>query len=573
MRPSAPGASWSATLRAVCGVMLLGVMTGCVGIPVAGPVEVGEAVGSEPGLAFPVADEPSLDDGPQEIVTGFLNASTAGLYDEFVVARKYLTTQAAAQWDPRARVLVYPVDGGSPEIEAREDGVVVVSVPVEATVDAEGRYLEAVPNARTEVVFEMFEDAAGQWRVAGLDNGVMMAAPAFARSYRQTAIYFASQDRTHLVPETRWFPRGNLAVGAVSAVLAGPSTWLQDAVSTGVPEGTRLSSLTGVTVTDRVARVDLSPDARRASEEDRGLLLAQLEAALTRLPGTVVSSVEISVGGVAWVPGAVPELLREVPTGAGPYVVDDGRLAVVDGGNVTPVVGAAPLSDLDVRRLGVSLDEQVVVALVGSGRLVELPTDGGEPVDLVTGANLLAPSFDRQGWVWTGERASSGSLTAVRPGDEAVVVGAEWLESRTVQSVRVARDGARVVVAHSGPGGSDLVMDLAAVVRGQDGTPQLLSEERVRVGTVLEGVTDMAWVDEGRVAVLGRSGDVSVPTVHLVTLGGSVEDLTTPEGAVSLAARGDRALFVVDESGRLHSWQNAAWVAVATGVEAPTFPG
>lgn len=549
-------------------LLLAALLTGCAAIPTSGPIGSGDVVPVEPGSAIPLANDPEIDATPEQIVSGFLSAGAPGLADEFTVARKFLTLTASREWDPRAGVVVY--QGGGPEIELREDGSVRATMPVAATVDAGGRYAEAVPGSDKEVVFELLRDGGGQWRISGLEDGIVMSAPTFDALYRRTAIYFASLDRQHLVPDVRWFPTRNIATSAVSQLLAGPSPWLRDAVVSGAPEGTRLST-NAVTIADRVATVDLTADVRQATPEDRNLFQAQLSAVLGRLPGTLVTGVEVLVGGVEWTPTDVPALVRDPEPTEGPYVLSGDRLAVVEGGEVVPLADAAPLTGLDPRRPAVGVDGQVRVVLDGPGRLLQLPPGAAPPVVLATGTSLVAPSVDRHGWVWTGEERSAGVLLAIRSG-EPTQVAAEWLDGRVVRSLRVSRDGARVAVISVGPDQA-VTVDVLGVVRDQDGTPQLLGNP-VRVGAVLESATEVAWVDEGMLAVLGTSGDLSVPAMHLVPVGGPTEALALVDQTVDIAAgRGERALYLAVADGVLYSRQDMSWFRVAQDVRDPVFPG
>lgn len=554
--------------RPVLLLLLVALLTGCMAIPTSGPIGTGEDVPVEEGSAIPLANEPEPDAGPEQIVSGFLSAGAPGLSDEFTVAREFLTLGAARDWDPRQRVVVY--DGGGPEITRRDDGTVRVSVPVTATVDDGGRYSEAVPGSDVELVFELQRDGAGQWRISALEDGILMSAPTFETLYRRTALYFASQDREELVPDVRWFPTRNIATVAVAQLLAGPSAWLRDAVVTGAPEGTRLAT-NAVTITDRAATVDLTPDVRQADAADRGLLLAQLEAVLSRLPGTLVTEVEVLVSGVAWAEPEVPELDRDPQPASGPWVLAGDRLAVVDRGEVVPAEDTAPLTGLDARSPALSLDEQTRVVLDGTTRLLRLPTDGSAPVVLLTGDDLVAPSVDRHGWVWSGERDAQGTVTAVR-GDVVVPVAVEWLEGRRVHSLRIARDGTRAVLVSEGAD-QQVTVDVLGVTRDDDGAPQRLGRP-LRIGAVLRDASEAAWVDEGTVAVLGTSRDLSVPAMHLVPLGGPSQPLSIVDGTVGIAAgRGDRSLYLAVDDGVLYTRQNMSWFRVAEDVRDPVFPG
>lgn len=552
---------------AVAVVAVLG-LAGCVGIPTSGPIGTGDVLVVEPGAVIPEASDPVPGATAKEIVGGFVNAGNAGVYDDFETARKFLTIFASAQWDPRARALVY---AGGPEITEREDGTILVAVAVAATLDGSGRYTEAAPGARAESVFELVQDGNGQWRISGLEPGALISSATF-QAYGRVPLYFATLDRQQLVPDVRWFPPKNTATLAVAALLEGPSPWLREGVRNGAPEGARASA---VTVSDGVATVSLSAPAGTAEGADRDLLQAQLEATLTlgRIPGTVINDVQVTLGANPWPPSRTLGLERDVAPGAGPFVLQGDQLAVVDGRDVQPQEDAAPLTGLAANHPAVSFDGSTRVVLDGMSRLLLLPADAAPPVPLLTGAHLLPASIDRFNWAWTGEQVSPGSLQAVLSTGEVVTVAADWLQGRTIRSIRVSRDGARIAVVSLASTERQAAVDVFAVLRDADDRPQALGEVPMRIGTALSDADEVAWVDEGTVAVLGVSGTLSAPTVHLVPVGGPIQALSHRDGAANIAAGGNRALYLATSDMSLLSRQGESWVEVATGVRDPVFPG
>lgn len=545
-------------------------LTGCMGIPTAGPVRSGRVLEDEPGFALPVPEDPTVDATPEQLVYGFLSAGEAGLSDEFSAARKFLAAETAEEWDPRAGVLVYL---SLPEVQLHEDGTVTAVVQVAASVDGSGRYTEAVPGARAEeLVFQLIQDDLGQWRILAPSDGVLMSEASFERLYREIPVYFATRDSEVLVPDLRHLPITKLATSAVSALLEGPAPWLRDAVISGVPENTRLSAA-AVTLSDEyVALVDLAPRAGLNDNTDRELLQAQLEATLGGLPGTLVNGVQVSVGGIPWDSTGVLEMSRDVRPGAGPYVLAGDQLALIESREVVPQ-DTAPLTGLDAHDPAVSLDGVVRVVLDGSGRLLQLPAGGAAPVPLLTVTDPVAPSIDRFDWVWTAQRAATGSVYAAGPGREAVSMRVEWLDGRSVRSLRVARDGSRIAFVSVGADGR-VSVDVASLVRDGDGRPLRIGEEPLQVGQLLTDATQVAWVDDVTLAVLGRSGSSAGPTMHLVPVGGPIEALSHTEGTVGIAAgRGDLALYLLDDDGALLLRQSNSWVEIASGVRDPVFPG
>lgn len=533
---------------------------GCAGIPTDGPVGSGEIAVTEDDSITLFANDPVPDAGPEEIISGFLRAVDAGIYDEYQAARNHLTAGAARQWNPRERAVVYR---GVPEITAQDDGTYMVGVEVDVTIDEAGRYVTAPPGSEEVLTLSLMQGAGGQWRISTPPTGALVTAPTFDQAYRRTPVYFASADRTHLVPDVRWFPARLQATSAVEALLGGPSPWLRDAVVTGAPEGARLST-NAVAVVGGVAEVDLTSQVRLADASDLALLQAQLEATLTRLSGVVVDDVEVTVAGVATELARALELARDPAPGAGPYLLVDGALAVLEGGEVIPLRDAPGTASA----LAVSTDGRTSVVL-DRGRLLLLPADGSTPVTLLEGTGLVRPAADRFGWFWTARTGSDG-LVAVQPDATVVEVEAEWLAGRTVRAVQPARDGARVAVLSEGDDGT-VTLDVAAVVRSDDGAPRLLGEA-VTLSPGLVEPTQVAWVDEVSLAVLTRADGLG--QVHFVPVAGPTQPTTPVEGAVAVAAgRGERAVYVLTDDGRLLVRQARSWSGVVEDVAAVAFPG
>jgi len=152
-----------------------------------------------------------------------------------------------------------------------------------------------------------------------------------------------------------------------------------------------------------------------------------------------------------------------------------------------------------------------------------------------------------------------------------VQIDAEWLGDRTIDALRVSRDGSRIAVASTGADGT--TVDVAGVIRNGEGVPQQLSEP-VRVGARVTAVDSMVWADDLTLAVLGRTDGSA--NLRLVSVGGPSRSLPDVADAVALAAdRGVRTLVVATQDGGLLRYDGQTWVPVpgATGVREPSFPG
>ena len=559
---------WSRLVAATVGAVAAVVLAGCVSIPTSGPVGEGDGAADEPGTVFPLAYSPPTDADPVSLVQGFLAAAAAGLGDNYAVAKQYLTVGARTEWTPSQGVLVYSTASTLEFTEAGEGTQVSATLPVVATVDADGRYTESPPGARQDVAFDLVQDSAGQWRIAGLDNGVIMSAPIFDSVYRAAPLYYLTPTRGALVPEVRWFPQRNTATYAVRELLEGPSPWLRDAVRTAFPEGTRLAVESVPVDSDGTATVDLTAPVAAADAGQRALLKAQLQQVL-QLPR--IRDLDVSIAGVPMVEPPADGLVRDAAPDTELQVVEGDRLMRLDGTELTPVEGIDELGLTAPRGLALGPGGIPAVLLDGPSRLVLVSAAEPQPRNLLTGTDLIEPSVDQAGWIWSGESRPAGSLTALSTDGVAVDVGAEWLDDRAVRSLQVSRDGTRIAVVSSGSDG--VSVDVTGVVRDDSGTPQRLGD-RLRVGARLRSATDVVWVDESTLAVLGTSGTMTGPTVHLVSVGGATRATPSLDSAVAVAAgRGERALYVVSASGALYTLRGTSWVVVATGVGSPAFPG
>ncbi|MEE6296731.1 LpqB family beta-propeller domain-containing protein [Georgenia wangjunii] len=559
-----------AVRRVLAALVLLAVLAGCASLPRSGPVRAAAPEPPASDAVALVAYGPTPDAEPEAIVQGFLRAVAGGAGDEFTVAREFLAGPVSQTWNPRAQVRLYAARDEL-EISQAADGAVRVSVLAAASVDGQGRYTEAAPDTTIELDFSLARGLDGQWRIADLEDGILLSPAVFDAQYVQHAIYFLSQDRESLVPETRWFPERHAATSVVRGVLDGPSPWLAPGVVSAVPIGTSLT-VDSVSILDGAAQIDLSAEVLAASVPQRAYILAQLQASLRAVRG--VQSVRVTVAGSPFeVDGTVPTLLRNPYVTANPVVVSGVELFRFNGFDLTTLADTVPMEGMEPNNPAVPYESSPgpVVVLDGPDRLVTVPTTQSPAVVLLEGTGLVRPSIDRLGWVWTTPTRSDGALRAVRENGTVAQVDATWLAGNDVHSVRISRDGARAVVIWSSQGAS--AVEVAAVVRDTDGTPLALGEP-VRLGEVLSSATVAAWVDEQTVAVLGQSGTDEVPSVHLLPIGGPTTDLPAVSGATTIAAgTGDRTLVLGTAEGELYERNGLGWSLAVTAVHDPAYPG
>ncbi len=554
IRPAAHHRRTRALVAALVAMLTLGA---CTSIPTSGPVREGDGTVVENGDIDLLAEGPRPGATPQQIVEGFQLAGAAGFDSEFATAREFLTGPVKSSWEPLTEVLV--ADG--PVEISTASRAVTATVPLGARVDEVGRYTEAPRGADTAVTYELVRDSTGEWRISQAQDGLVLSAAAFDKQFRSSPLYFLSADGSSLVPDIRWFPAHNLQTWVARALLAGPSPWLRDAVTTAIPEGVELQAGTVVIDGSGSALVPLDP-ANTLLKADTAAVVAQFEASLVQVAG--VRQVKVTAGAVPLV--EKQELSRGgLPDGPVEMIQDD-RLVALGQDGLAPVDGLAPLPE-GARSPARDEKGTVRVMLDATGALVTVPRDDDESRVLVPGTGLVAPSVDRLGWVWTA-RAGEGVI-AVKDGTDAIVVPAEWLEGRTVVAVRMARDATRLAVVSRGADG--VWVNVFPVVRDAQDTPQKLGEP-VRVGAVLEDATEVVWLEESVLGVVGRgSGEPSL--VHRVPVFGATTSEAELPDIAGLA--GGRVVYVATTDGVLHKLVGTAWTTVADveGVRDPSYPG
>ncbi len=552
-----PGPSRRRARVLAVGTLVVLALGACTSIPTAGPVREGDGTVVENGDVDLLAEGPRPGATPQQIVEGFQLAGAAGFDSEFATAREFLTGAAKRSWEPLTEVLV----ADAPVVVDTQSRAVTATVPLAARVDSVGRYTEAPGGAETTVTYELVRDSTGEWRISSAQDGLVLTEAAFDKQFRSSPLYFLSADGSFLVPDTRWFPAHNLQTWVARALLAGPSPWLRDAVTTAIPEGVELQAGTVVIDGSGSALVPLDP-AKTLLEADTASVVAQFEASLVQVAG--VRQVKVTAGAVPLVEK------REVTRGGlpdGPVeMIQDDRLVALGEDGLVAVDGVAALP-AGARTPARDEEGDVRVMLDAGGALVTVPRDDDPSHVLVSGTGLVAPSVDRLGWAWTA-RGGEGVI-AVKDGGDPVVVAADWLEGRTVVALRMARDATRLAVVSRGADG--VWVNVFPVVRDGEGTPQKLGEP-VRVGAVLEDATEVVWLEESVLGVVGRSKDEATLVHRVPVFGPTTSEAEVPDIA---ALAGGRVVYLATTDGVLHKLVGTTWATVADveGVRDPSYPG
>jgi hypothetical protein len=570
-------------------------LSGCGGLPSSSPVQQGSLVGQ--AALQPVRVQP---DGPtagataEQIVRGFLTAGAgAGFDDDHAVARSFFARRVRDSWLPDSGVKVYG-DESALKVKQLSPGIVRVTAAIVAEVDSAGRYRETPAGTVAQAVFAMQKLPMG-WRIsqAPKEFGLWLSANDLDRTYRSFTVSYVSKVAQTMVVDRRWFPiTPGLATTLARAQLAPVPAYLSGAARTGVPPGTTLS-VDSVPVQDGRAVVDLSSKALSASPDLRRAMWAQFVTTLMTQVASV-SQVSLEVRGAGLdlpdTPGRVSSLTALGYQSHDSAAVDS---AILRTGSQLSWVSSDHPPDGDqpgkpaakTSILPRIAPGWVSLALSWDGQ--EMAGIGGDHADLARwqwnrhfqlakfGHDLTRPSYDSMNGLWVAGQAGDAARvwvidTTVSPMEKAKprAIAVPWLANRTVLALKVATDNQRVALITSGRDGGDVQVEVAGVVRSASGAPIALSPSPLRVGWTLTSATDLAWVDDSTLAVVGRVSPRDVIGPQLVEIGGKITPMPPVAGTRLVTNTGGvRGVVVLTDDGRIMARAGNSWQPLQTGTD------
>lgn len=497
-------------------LLLMASVAGCASIPTGGPVskaqvsttgEVQQNTNYKPNPPSPGADQAST-------ILGFISAAT-GFADNFQVARKYLTGTAASSWKSDQRTVVFQ---GQPNVvKSGSDLDFKVELDVDSVIDADGIRTPAESKPSGTVQFGLVK-VDGEWRINSLPDGVILAKAFFQTIFNPYPLYFYDPTFTYTVPDERWFAGGasSVATVIVKALVNGPAPYLKGAVASAFPDGIRLVRDT-VPVTSSTATVDLSPQPlQSASPQLRQQMQTQLSETLIRGLNTVTNvmlradQIPVDVGDAGQ---SQTSQFHSPQTPSRQIGVSKGELVYYENGSVTPIT-AVP----SVARFQPSFPAQSYSAFTKDGAVAFLSGDHTKlytvapnraEVVAVSGVALTPPSFAPSNWVWTAAADGSGRIYASDAAQknggtvQTVTLTAEWLKGRTVTSLRVSRDGTRIMVV-SNVAGQQSQVNVTGILR-QDNSPASAPRDLTApISMFLDTVPFSLgyWADETKMVVM-----------------------------------------------------------------------
>jgi len=514
----------AALLAVFTALMLL--LTSCSPmLPTEGPVGT-SAPDSEQGFNYaPQAEPPQSGSSPEQIIDGFIRAG-AGSQDDYAIARQFMSPEAAREWRPDERTIVY---GSDPSILFSGDDTYSTTFQVDAVIDSSG-ILTRLPEEATEIMDFGLEQIEGEWRITDAPDGTMLIDGTFQQVFQAHTLYFFDPQLRYAVPDQRWFlNRAGIASEIVGALLAGPAPYLEPAVVSAFGDGVELER-SSVPVDESTAMVDLSPElVENAEPAERALMQQQLDLALTSL--SRVTEVEITVAQREFdIPTAAELPEDERPDYQVSPEVDSTQVGIEGGtlrrqnDQVTLTIGSLPdIADLDPQAPAVpnTAAEEVFGFLNGDGNQLYHLRPERAPDLVLEADDLTRPSMDNFGWTWTASQEGDDATVHAIAYDESLEpsraeVSADWLGSRTITSLRIAQDGARAAMILDDDGERGLYV--AGVIRDSTGIPRGLGQP-MRLETSVE-LEEVRWQGPDALYVWANSEDEAM-TPERVTLTGA----------------------------------------------------
>ncbi|MFE7764491.1 LpqB family beta-propeller domain-containing protein [Streptomyces sp. NPDC057438] len=554
-------------------------------------------------FALPPAD----DAEPQEIVQGFLEALTSDDL-KYETARKYLTGEAAKEWDPNESTTVL-AEAPTPYPAVTEDRPDAYDYRFElsgkrvARVDEQHAYTPTSGEYSRTVHLTRVKDTR-QWRIDRLPSGVVLGRSDFERNYKSINKYYFTSAAQSGEPGTVADPvyvrsQVDPVTQVVRDLLQGPTSWLNPVARTSFPSGTALRKGTRALTPDdqNILVVPLNKKADRVSAGRCKEMAAQLLFTLQDYMPTGVTDVELQ-GSTGAQLCALSESEADTVASHGSgrtasfeYFIDgDRKLARLSGQGAvttpTAVPGALGDGEKQLRSAAVSRDEERAagVSADGSDLYVAPLTPGGtigEPVLHSSGATakdrLTTPSWDGRGDLWVADRdPENPRLLVLTDGmGDPLEVRTPNLDGR-IEAVRVAADGVRVALILKNEGKRALY--IGRIERDADAESTTVSIVELRSVTPdLEDVTAMSWAGDSQLVVVGRERG-GVQQMRYVRVDGSPTPGSGPSaltGVEEIAASEDESQPLVAHSadGIVRLSPGSQWQTVVKEGSAPVYPG
>jgi len=532
------------------------ILTACGSVPIESSIREGAILGSVPegSIVRVIASNPQTGMTPEEIVSGFLNAS-ASSDSNFKIAREYLIPELRNVWEPTEEIKVYEGQG---RINSLQENTVVFSAPLNSVIDENSRIVLSEPDAQLVQEFSL-KQIDNEWRIDLKNKGILISRADLNRSFTTFPLWFPDASLQTLVPDNVVLPRATTGnpTRLVQLLLAGPGDYLAGAVVSAFPVGTALA-LNSVPVSNGLATVSLNETVLTADPYLREVLSSQIVKTLAKIPE--IRTVRINVGSQSLVVPNTP--IRQSTTDwekfspdfnreAGALAIENGKIVNIDSESISAV--SDDYFNSGAWFAATANRKQNILAAVNINRTKMVVQNSSVDIPrriTVEGSLLRIPRTDIFDSVWI----TGVNQVSVVQNNRSLNVSIVGVTKQNVIEVIPSPDGVRVLLIVKTTYGTEL--RLGTIVR-EDLSIKINNLRKItRDGFAVSQAT---WQDETNVLYLDNSVEpATLFTVDSFT--GISKSLYSQSGTTNIASAVKKPLLLSLSDGSLLERVSGDWV-------------
>jgi hypothetical protein len=543
-------------------------LVACGGIPKNSSIQEGSILGSVPegSIVRVIASTPQNGMTPEEIVSGFLNAS-ASSENDFKIAREYLIPELRDIWKPTDQIQVYEGQG---RLNTTESNSVIFTAPLNSVIDGRSRITLSEPDSQLVQEFKL-KKVDNEWRINLDFKGLSISRADLNRSFTTFPLWFPDSSLKTLTPDIVVLPRsttGN-ATRLMQLLLKGPGENLTGAVKSAFPVGTTLA-INSVPVSNGLATVSLNETVLSAEPYLREVLSAQIVKTLSKIPE--IRTVRINVGTSSLIVPNTP--IRQSTTLWEKFSPDSNReadaLAIQNGKifrmntEVTSAISDNYFNSGSWFAATANRDENILAAVTEDRTkfVVQNRTTATPRRVLIEGQGFRIPRSDIFDAIWV----TGVNQISVVQNNRVVNVSIDGIEKQNVIDVIPSPDGVRALLIVNTAYGTEL--RIGTIVRDDQSIKIIYVRKLIRDGF---SVTQATWQDSETVLYLDNfSEPASIYSVDTFT--GFSKSLYSQLGSRNLASVIKKPTYLTLEDGSLLERVSGEWIGRGNLINA-TYPG
>jgi len=549
-------------------VLISFALVACGNIPKNSSIQEGSILGSVPegSIVRVIASAPQEGMTPEEIVSGFLNAS-ASSENDFKIAREYLIPELRSSWQPTQQIQVYEGQG---RLNLTQSNTVVFTAPLNSVIDDRSRITLSEPDSQLVQEFKL-KKVDNEWRINLDIKGLLISRADLNRSFTTFPLWFPDSSLKTLTPDVVVLPRsttGN-ATRLMQLLLAGPGENLTGAVRSAFPVGTTLA-INSVPVSNGLATVSLNETVLSAEPYLREVLSAQIVKTLSKIPE--IRTVRINVGSSSLVVPNTP--IRQSTTLWEKFSPDSNReadaLAIQNGKilrmdtEVTSTISDDYFNSGRWFAATANRDENILAAVTEDRTkfVVQNSSTATPRRVLIEGQGFRIPRSDIFDAIWV----TGLNQISVVQNNRVVNVSIDGIEKQNVIDVIPSPDGVRALLIVNTAYGTEL--RIGTIVRDDQSIKIIYVRKLIRDGF---SVTQATWQDSGIVLYLDNlSEPASIYSIDTFT--GFSRSLYSQLGTRNLASVIKKPTYLTLEDGSLLERVSGEWIGRGNLLNA-TYPG